>query len=167
MLSGLIKIYGGLMKNLVLLAGAIFTITACQNDVERYGVNLDRTELLRGVDADGNGLRDDIDEYIHLHYKSKATINAAKLLVMSIQNALTVDKEDSVAVKNVAKQFSHASNCVFLAFPDGKSENGASIALTLQNLVVNTTQRRHEYTNYSNALIGYVTPIDRTTSCTK
>ncbi len=141
----------------MLIAITVLVFSGCSRDLERYGVELDETNVLHGMDENGNGLRDDIDLYISKHFKSQSEKSAVRLLALSYQKALTVDKDSIASVHAVAGQYSRAMDCVFRAFPDARLPDGTTLPLILKSMIVNTTQRRTEYSIYTDALKGYVT----------
>ena len=117
--------------------------------------SLDRTSTIEGIDSDGNGVRDDIEEYIDSTYikteQKSAVLQAAK----AMQEALLADKTDSIAVKEVAYKNVLATKCIYLKFSGGSSSKEPSlVASEIETITTNTKLRLLEYLELNKALDG-------------
>lgn len=127
---------------------------------------LDRSVSLPGPDANGNGVRDDVDALIASKYTDSAQRAAATQLAASLQAALLVDKANPSAVKAVSVRTSRSINCVYQRF-DGVN-GGASPAAVVQELgsvTTNTKARLLEHLAYSKALDGSVISLAEGNTC--
>lgn len=142
----------------------IFLLTACGNDSSEPS-KLDRTDTIGGVDADKNGIRDDIDIYIKKTYpieeQQKAVIQYAKAL----QASLLVDKEDKVAVKALTNAKARAISCIFEKIPSEQSRINGSIVEEIVGITTNTKQRLLEYLALNKALDGTVISLPSADIC--
>ena len=102
---------------------SVFLLTACGDDSDEPNQNertdissknykdgkqsgelpiLERTDTVKGVDADQNGIRDDIDAYIKNTYPNEEQQKAVIQYARSLQASLLIDKNDKIAVKSAA-----------------------------------------------------------------
>ena len=126
-------------KGIIISLLSIGLLTACGNDsdepaqkiakMEDLGElpKLERTNTVWGIDADKNGIRDDIDAYIKKTYPSEDQQKAVNQYARSLQASLLVDKEDKIAVKAVTNSKARAISCISMKVPDGKSPNGGRV----------------------------------------
>ncbi len=142
----------------------IFLLTACGNNSSEPS-SLDRTDTIGGVDADKNGIRDDIDIYIKKTYpieeQQKAVIQYAKAL----QASLLIDKDDKIAVKTATNKNVKAISCIFEKIPNGESPNKGSIVQEILGVTTNTKQRLLEYMALDKALDGTVISLQKRDVC--
>ena len=97
---------------IVMLSFVAINLIVSTNDVP---IELDRSKSLLGVDADHNGVRDDIDTYIAKHAKKNSwTVPQVKSMqqdARAIQSILAVDKWDKKSAEKTMKQIGAAVNC--------------------------------------------------------
>lgn len=134
------------------------TITA----LERAGrlPALDRTSSLAGTDADGNGVRDDIDAYIaasdYTPIQKKALLQEARAL----QKSLLIDISDVSAMQLLGNEVMAAVNCMGDVLP-----SSARRGLDLEAMTMNTRERVERYLKYNAALSGGVFRLPRGDTC--
>lgn len=133
----------------------IFLLIACGNDSSEPP-SLDRTDTIGGVDADKNGIRDDIDTYIKKTYPNYEQKKAVTQYARSLQASLLVDKDDKIAVKAATNAKAKAISCISMKVPDGKSPNGERVVREIVSMTTNTKQRLLEYMALDKALDGTV-----------
>ncbi|WP_374572899.1 hypothetical protein [Acinetobacter sp.] len=117
---------------------------------------LERTDTVKGIDADKNGIRDDIDAYIQKTYPSEEQQKAVSQYARSLQASLSVDKADKIAVKAITNEKARAISCIFEKIPNGKSPNGDRVVKEILSMTTNTRQRLFEYIALDKALDGAV-----------
>ena len=117
---------------------------------------LERTDTAEGIDADKNGIRDDIDAYIKKTYASEEQQKAVNQYAKSLQASLLVDKDNKIAVKAVTNSKARAISCISMKVPDGKSPNGDRVVREILSITTNTKQRLLEYVALDKALDGTV-----------
>lgn len=133
----------------------IFLLIACGNDSSEPP-SLDRTDTIGGVDADKNGIRDDIDTYIKKTYPNYEQKKAVTQYARSLQASLLIDKDDKIAVKAATNAKAKAISCISMKVPDGKSPNGERVVREIVSMTTNTKQRLLEYMALDKALDGTV-----------
>ena len=117
---------------------------------------LDRTDTVAGIDADQNGIRDDIDAYIQKTYPTEEQRKAVSQYARSLQSSILVNKEDKIAVKAITNEKARAISCISLKIPDSKSPNGGRVVPEILSITTNTKQRLSEYFLLDKALDGTV-----------
>lgn len=154
----------GLIAPMAVVA-VTFGLLGCNQDMKRYGIELDRTAIIQGMDLNSNGVRDDLDVYLSKNFSVGAQQNSVMDLILSYQKALVVDKGNTDAVKSVANQYANAMYCLFEVFPDVRLPDGSTLPLIMKSIVVNTAQRKFEYAQYNEVLRGYVAPYPEKLNC--
>lgn len=120
---------------------------------------LDRGITIAGIDANANGVRDDIEAYITQKYPQEEQRAAAMQDAAALQAALLTDPTNSAAVKAASLKSSRAINCVFLKFNSANDPTNASPAIVARKtlaMTTNTKARLLAYLAYDNALNGTV-----------
>lgn len=172
-----------ILKSLV-LATLIISLSACGGGspaipltpkqqlalLETSGVipKLDRSSDLAGPDADSNGVRDDVDAFITTSYAQPSQRAAATQFANVLQAELTVDLNDSLAVRAISVRGSRAIHCIFTKF-DAKngSTPPASVAKTLIDISMSTKPRLLKYLAFSKALDGTTSTLPDGDTCEK
>ncbi len=164
-------------KGIIISLLSIGVLTACGNDSDEPAQNesaltptqkiakmedsgelpkLERTNTVEGIDADKNGIRDDIDAYIKKTYVSEEQQKAVNQYAKSLQASLLVDKDNKIAVKAVTNSKARAISCISMKVPDGKSPNSDRVVREILSITTNTKQRLLEYVALDKALDGTV-----------
>lgn len=124
--------------------------------------NLDRTSSVAGVDADKNGVRDDIDAYINsLNYSTiqKAALRQAS---SSITLAITSDFTNSTSVQTAGDLISNSVHCIYSTF-DG--DTAREMVHNIEKYTINTRQRVDAYLKLGEASNGKEFSVPRTDTC--
>jgi len=126
----------------------------------------DRGPSLEGVDANGNGVRDDIDHFIDQSYASRPQQSAARQLAANLQKTLTVDKQDRIALRAVSIAGTRAVHCVYSRFvgENGDKRAGA-VVYELEALTANTRPRLMAYLAYNKAMDGTSSSLPEEDTC--
>jgi len=126
---------------------------------------LERGDTLTGTDANANGVRDDIEAFIALNYKTD-TQHAAMQMARALQNALTADKTNMQAIEAVSLEISRGINCIYSKF-DGAEEttHPAQVAHELEAITTNTKQRLLAYFEFNEALDGTSSTLPEGDTC--
>lgn len=118
--------------------------------------SLDRSNTLAGIDADGNGIRDDVDAYI----AAKFTPNqqpVARQVARAVQGEILVDKADKQAVRNAATKSSRALQCSYYKLPNpADARIRYQIVFDTIGVTTNTKPRLLAYLAHSKAMDGTV-----------
>ena len=111
----------------------------------------DQSTSIAGKDANGNGVRDDIEAYIAVQplsdVQKKALLQGGKALQLSLVTSL----DDKVALDRIGDQSAAAINCLGSVF--GESDRGVWIT-KIESITVNTRQRAQRYLEYNKAVSG-------------
>jgi|GEM_PF-627724 len=131
--------------------------------MEKDGVllKLDRTDTLAGIDADNNGIRDDIDEYIRQTFKDEAQRKAVEQLAKASQAKLLVDLTDEDAINAARLASTRAINCLgdrLITGERGKRNYDAfdKVSKKIIAMTSNTKARATQQLKFSEALSGSV-----------
>lgn len=114
---------------------------------------LDRDADVRGLDANSNGVRDDIDVYIGTLSLIDAQRSALLQTARVQQLALLIDVSDKMAVTEVGRKSMAATACLADSFePERRLSYG--FALRVEAITANTPERAARYLKYLGALSG-------------
>jgi hypothetical protein len=120
---------------------------------------LDTTTSLTGTDADGNGVRDDIDKYIASLPDTAAQKKALTQMAQGLQTTLTVDTTNPNALAAASLALNRGDKCIWQSYTSGQSAK----ALTMEEFTMNTMPRLMAYDLYNAARNGaVVTPASGT-----
>lgn len=110
---------------------------------------------LEGDDVNNNGIRDDVDAYIAQHYPEPAQRKAAEQFARAMQLAITKGTISRDAARLVGRKSSEAISCLFERFAgEGGDKDPLVVGTKLEDLTVNTRERRKAYRAYSKNLDG-------------
>ena len=122
-------------------------------------VKQDRTNTLRGIDSDNNGIRDDIDAYINTHYSKDREHAAVSQVARSFQKELLVDTSNMAQVREVDRESGRAINCLGDIFHSGSPSS------EIKSLTTNTKKRLLQYLKYNKALDGTTWSVPEGDTC--
>lgn len=140
------------------------------SELEATGLlpRLDRSDSLLGPDANGNGIRDDIDAYIDglgIQQQNKA---AARQLARSSQSVMKLVQagqlSDPVKVKETKRLGSRAVHCYFSRV-DIKTPDNWNVFNALEKMSFNTRARANAYIQYNQALSGTTWTLPEGDTC--
>lgn len=115
---------------------------------------LDRSDSLAGVDADGNGVRDDIQAWVTQLPANETQKQALMQLAAANKKALLVDVADEPALRQVVSQQMAGVKCVVRREADVLA--GENTVTGLRDRTANTETRARAYMRYMEAVNGYV-----------
>ncbi len=119
--------------------------------------NLDRSNTLAGIDADGNGIRDDVDA--HILKLSAVQQPIARQKARAVQAEILVDKTNIQAVREAALKSRKAMTCSNFRFPANDAADGKlrrQVIEEITSITTNTKPRLLAYLALSKALDGTV-----------
>ena len=127
---------------------------------------LERGITIAGTDANANGVRDDIEDYINDNYPVEAQRAAAMQSAKATQKALLVDITNIIAVKEVNRELSQATHCIYKQFDgSGNSKQPARVSKEIESITTNTKERLLAYLAYSKSLDGTSWAMPEGDSC--
>lgn len=101
---------------------------------------LEREDTIRGIDNDGNGIRDDIDAYIKRTYP-KSQQKVVSQFARVAQASLLVNINDRVALQTIGNADSRAISCIYEKIPNGESPSHGSVVEEIYGATTNTKKR--------------------------
>lgn len=113
---------------------------------------LDRTTSILGVDANANGVRDDIDVWIDSRPDTPAQKAAMKGFSASLNSEMALDVSNPGAVQAVGDAGSTALSCLFDVYG---VDRGAEIMREVNKMTLNTRERFNAYMNADRAMSGH------------
>ena len=125
---------------------------------------LDRTDTVAGIDADQNGIRDDIDAYIQKTYPTEEQRKAVSQYAKQLQKKLLADTQNKILVKQITNEGSRAIGCIYERFSNGDSKNG-SVVQEILGVTTNTKPRLSAYMQFDKALDGTVISLPSEDVC--
>ena len=126
----------------------------------------DTGPTLGGIDANTNGVRDDIERHIEKKYTVPAQRKAAMQTARALQQTLLVNTNDVQALDSVSQMGMHAANCRGLIFPGLEGLKEVShMSDEIEALTTNTKERRRAYLAYNKAVSGTVSQLPKGNTC--
>lgn len=143
----------------------ILSVEQAIKNLERSGQlpALDTSDTIAGIDADDDGIRDDVAAYIQslsiTTIQRDALVNAAK----NIQAALLVDATNDLYVSAIGEQSALSAVCLALSFE--QALDAQRYLAKLEALTANTPERVAQYEAYNAARHGSVTRLPDFSAC--
>jgi hypothetical protein len=126
---------------------------------------LDRSADIKGPDANGNGIRDDLDTLIQNTYTQPAQLKAAEQYAVVAQAQLLVDTNDKAAVKALAVRSARAINCLIQQFGTTQAPRFSDVQALVASDTTDTKARMQAQLAYSKALDGTVVSLPEGNTC--
>lgn len=117
---------------------------------------LDRTSTVAGIDADQNGIRDDIQAYINATYPEPEQQKAVSQYARSLQAKLLVNPKDKYQVRASSDASVKGMSCIYEKVPVDNSPQAARVVEEIFSLTTNTKQRLKAYMAFDQAMDGAV-----------
>lgn len=136
-----------IVQTAVSTVGILIALSLLSSPAEVFSLAaLDRTSTVAGVDADGDGVRDDIFEFVAASKIStpsgrSAALNAARALRV----AQTVDLTDGRAVEAAAQSLARAYACLDTRGGETGRVDGNVLFVDLEIMMANTPARVAAY----------------------
>ena len=127
---------------------------------------LDRTTSLLGIDANNNGVRDDIEAYINNLGFNPAQVRAAMQKAKILQQTLTVNTKDPAAVQRLGEKSMASTKCLGDTFR-AVGQSSSELSQMLESYTMNTKARVMQYLSYNSASSGSVTRYPDGDTCDK
>lgn len=127
---------------------------------------LDRTDSIADIDANANGVRDDIERYIERQYSDPAQRKAAMDHALVYQQMLLVDKRDEAALDAVSALGWKSTVCSTKAFPGSAGATQAyQMSRDIESMTSNTNARLKAYIAYNKARSGSASTTPKEEIC--
>ncbi len=124
----------------------------------------DRDDTIAGTDADGNGIRDDIDRYINGLPDSETEKNALRQNAAALQATIVQDISNDVTRAQVARNIMKSVNCIYKVY-GGRDPRITQRGSELEKMTVNTPLRLQAYGNFNRSMSGSVTKVPEGNNC--
>lgn len=126
----------------------------------------DHGPTLAGIDADANGVRDDIDAYIRREFPDPVQQAAVLQHARAMQVVLLVNPQDTAALRRASAHVTESISCIFNRFP-GYPEvpDPGKVSEEIVRITVNTSPRQRAYGAYNRALSGSVMSLPNHDTC--
>jgi hypothetical protein len=133
--------------------------------LERSGAYpaLDRSSDIAGPDANGNGVRDDIEAWIKAQPVNEAQRKALIQDARATQRTLVVDLKDQAALQKTGEGLAASLNCGGINFPD--YADFSRLAGKIEAMTANTKERAMRYMQYNRARSGSSTTMPSGDTC--
>ncbi|MCY1530839.1 hypothetical protein D9M68_660450 [compost metagenome] len=126
---------------------------------------LDRGDSVAGIDANANGVRDDIERHIEKKYTVSAERAAAMQMARAHQQMLLVDKSNEIALDRVSGGSFRAIVCLGSTFAGPDASNSSLVRTEIRALTTNTKERLLAYLAYNKARSGSVSRLPEGETC--
>ena len=127
---------------------------------------LERGITIAGTDANADGIRDDINDYIDSNYSATPRRAAAMQSAKALQKALLVDTTDIIVVKEINREIAQADNCIYTQFDgNNNSKQPAQVSQEIEAITTNTKERLLAYLAFSKSLDGTSWAMPEGDSC--
>ena len=124
---------------------------------------LDRSADIPGPDANGNGVRDDIEAWVNAQPVTNGQKKALMQDAMATQRTLLVALDDKKALQAAGEGFAASFQCGMLQFPE--YSDFSKYAGKIEAMTANTRQRAERYMKYNAARSGSSTTNPRGDTC--
>jgi len=109
---------------------------------------LDRTDTLGGIDADNNGIRDDIEKFLSYKNYSERERSGLNQMAKSIQEVVQLNLNDELAVHDATINIYKATACLMQMQSDKHNDYDKRLLYTAQQLGNMTANTRKRLVNY-------------------
>ena len=124
----------------------------------------DRSADIPGRDANGNGVRDDIETWVNAQPVAASQKKALLQTAKSLQRTLIVALDDKKALQTAGEGLASSSQCGMLQFPE--YSDFSKYAGKIEAMTANTRQRAERYMKYNAARSGSPTSYANGDTCT-
>lgn len=148
-----VRLVFGVLAVALLLIGAC-SLTGCKggNLTSTSMPTADGKDTLAGIDADNDGVRDDVEQYIAESHPNSAKERAALTQYAKVMQAALIDANDKQKSIQHAEEASKAQECVYytIALFDAAEQSRKGLKAT----ILNTDARNRAYFAYNDQLGG-------------
>ncbi len=143
----------------VLLGLSLIACNEPMNGDRPFLTNLDTTDTLKGIDANNDGIRDDIEKWIDDNFKKmgEGKYESMRQLARALQNHMVSDEKLKKNAEKIALDYDFGINCILKNFPtEDENSNNYWLNLTreMKAYIFNTKKRYRTLKVVSQALSG-------------
>ena len=145
------------MKKLLILAVvSLSLVTGCENDYHKFShklpstkVEQDKSDSISGIDADNNGIRDDIDKFIVEQYNSEEDRSAVRQIARNTQSKLLLtNPAEAEDIKSIYDRQVKATACLGVRRDSSESSVYEGTIKDILQITLNTDLREKAYRDY-------------------
>ena len=145
------------MKRLLILAVvSLSLVTGCENDYHKFShklpstkVEQDKSDSISGIDADNNGIRDDIDKFIVEQYNSEEDRSAVRQIARNTQSKLLLtNPAEAEDIKSIYDRQVKATVCLGVRRDSSESSVYEGTIKDILQITLNTDLREKAYRDY-------------------
>lgn len=127
----------------------------------------DKTKTIGGIDANSNGVRDDIEEYIKLKYGNNTEfVSVYMQYAKELRKELTLASEDREIYRRSSQEVSKKMVCASKIGYEVEPEKMYQETMIIYALSVNTKQRKAERNRISSLVSGMAFTLPSEEHCT-
>lgn len=112
---------------------------------------LQRDSTILGIDADSNGVRDDIDTYINSLPDTAAQKEALRQDARALSKAITTDPNNKSGVADAGNAINASIACLFEEYPEKLASQRSR---EIEKYTINTKERFVAYSAFNSAVSG-------------
>jgi len=119
---------------------------------------IEADETVEGIDANKNGIRDDVELAIFKAYPDSAKTRAALLqYVLALQMGITQNFINTDIATEISREVSRGSDCIGRSIPEGESSFDEYLFLTefARDTIFNTKERKNAETSFFEKVRSY------------
>lgn len=146
-----IKLGFGVLIGVLLLAGTC-SLTACGGSDPVTPLVEDGKATLAGIDANANGVRDDVEQYIAQAHPNSARERAALTQYAKVAQSVLLDANDKELSIQHAEEEGRAQECGYYTF--SSFDEAVQSRKALDAVILNTDARNKAYFAYNDQLGG-------------
>lgn len=151
-------------KLLILTVVSLGLVTGCENDYHKFShklpstkVEQDKSDSISGIDADNNGIRDDIDKFIVEQYNSEEDQSAVRQMARNTQSKLLLtNSAEAEEIKAIYDRQIEATVCLGVRRDSSESSVYEGTIKDILQITLNTDLREKAYRDYGR-MVGTLT----------
>ena len=155
------------IASILLTSPTVRTTAEAINLADKNGalpaLNRDSTDsTVAGLDANANGVRDDLDTYIAALPDTNLQKSALSQMSASLGKAMLVDTTNQSAMLAASKEIAAAAACLYARYDSSVASNKSK---NMKKLTINTRIRFNAYDKFNAALNGTTFAIPQGNGC--
>ncbi|WP_417763324.1 hypothetical protein [Shewanella sp.] len=144
----------------------VMSVAMALEQVDQEIGELDHSTSVAGTDTDGDGVRDDVEDYIASLSDSRAQQNALRQTSAAISAAIAVGNNNNASdaqLRAVTQQLSRAIKCLWSRYDSNAAAKEHSDLI--RKITANTPERFNAYMQYNAAIDGFAIKLPRGDTC--
>lgn len=156
-----------IFRTFALAAFVTIATTSCSvwADVGYPEPKLDRSSDIAGPDLDGNGVRDDLDNYIDGLPDTARQKQALRQEFAMLRGLTLLDTTDTTAVLDGMRRSIAAISCMYARYGDNEAALRSERIRDVERYSINTKERFMAYARFNSAASGHSAVMPRGDGC--